>query len=298
MSESTCDYTAKAIDELEVAWGGSFVRARASLGATSFGMNIVNLPPNSGEAYPEHSHRFDGQEEVYYALSGSADLILPDGVVALDPGGAMVRVGPETARWERPDGRPCSPSCSRGTTSPRRRCRSRADGSRARSACSVTRGKSRSTVISLTRGMTAFALGELETAIGEIGRAHELGARFGDRNLEAMALVFKGYLLVMTGEFTEARPSRRGDSVRRERRAPPARHRTRFHWVTSGGFYEIGEIRRRRGDFAAAEEAYRGANKLGHDAQPGLALLRLAQGKVDAPPRQSSACSPLSRSVR
>jgi tetratricopeptide (TPR) repeat protein len=37
-----------------------------------------------------------------------------------------------------------------------------------------------------------------------------------------------------------------------------------------------------RGDFAAAEGAYRKANELGHDPQPGLALLRLAQGKVEA----------------
>jgi class 3 adenylate cyclase len=52
--------------------------------------------------------------------------------------------------------------------------------------------------------------------------------------------------------------------------------------VTAGGYYELGEIRRRLGDFAAAEEAYRRANELGHDPQPGLALLRLAEGKVDA----------------
>lgn len=52
--------------------------------------------------------------------------------------------------------------------------------------------------------------------------------------------------------------------------------------VTAGGFYEIGEIRRRRGDFAAAAEAYRKANELGRDPQPGLALLRVAEGKVDA----------------
>jgi class 3 adenylate cyclase len=52
--------------------------------------------------------------------------------------------------------------------------------------------------------------------------------------------------------------------------------------VTAHGFYEIGEIRRRQGDFAAAEEAYRKADELGRDPQPGLALLRLAQGKVDA----------------
>jgi class 3 adenylate cyclase len=53
-------------------------------------------------------------------------------------------------------------------------------------------------------------------------------------------------------------------------------------YITAGGYYEIGEIRRRRGDFAAAEEAYRTANELGRDPQPGLALLRLAEGKVDA----------------
>jgi class 3 adenylate cyclase len=51
--------------------------------------------------------------------------------------------------------------------------------------------------------------------------------------------------------------------------------------VTASGYYELGEIRRRLGDFAAAEEAYRNANELGRDPQPGLSLLRLAEGKVD-----------------
>jgi class 3 adenylate cyclase len=49
--------------------------------------------------------------------------------------------------------------------------------------------------------------------------------------------------------------------------------------ITAGGYYEIGEIRRRLGDFVAAEEAYGKANELGSDPQPGLALLRLAEGK-------------------
>jgi class 3 adenylate cyclase len=52
--------------------------------------------------------------------------------------------------------------------------------------------------------------------------------------------------------------------------------------ITAGGYYEIGEIRRRLGDFPAAEEAYRKANELGSDPQPGLALLRLGEGKLDA----------------
>jgi class 3 adenylate cyclase len=53
-------------------------------------------------------------------------------------------------------------------------------------------------------------------------------------------------------------------------------------FVTAIGYYEIGEIRRRQGDFAAAEEAYGKANEWGHVPQPGLALLRLAEGKVEA----------------
>jgi class 3 adenylate cyclase len=52
--------------------------------------------------------------------------------------------------------------------------------------------------------------------------------------------------------------------------------------ITAGGYYELGEIRRRLGDFASAEEAYQKANELGRDPQPGIALLRLAEGKVDA----------------
>jgi len=53
-------------------------------------------------------------------------------------------------------------------------------------------------------------------------------------------------------------------------------------YITASGHYEIGEIRRRLGDFAAAEEAYARANELGADPQPGLALLKLAEGKLDA----------------
>ena len=52
--------------------------------------------------------------------------------------------------------------------------------------------------------------------------------------------------------------------------------------ITAGGYYEIGEIRRQRGDFEEAEAAYRTANEHGRDPQPGLALLRLAEGKVEA----------------
>ncbi len=50
----------------------------------------------------------------------------------------------------------------------------------------------------------------------------------------------------------------------------------------AAAFYRRGEMHRLRGDFAAAEEAYRTAAHLGSEPQPGLALLRLAQGRNDA----------------
>jgi DNA-binding CsgD family transcriptional regulator len=53
-------------------------------------------------------------------------------------------------------------------------------------------------------------------------------------------------------------------------------------FVVAAGWYEVGEIRRRRGDLAGAEEAYTRAHEVGRDPQPGVALLRLAQRRVDA----------------
>jgi len=50
----------------------------------------------------------------------------------------------------------------------------------------------------------------------------------------------------------------------------------------AAALYEVGVIRLRVGDLAAAEDAFRQAHELGHSAQPGLALLRMAEGKTDA----------------
>jgi mannose-6-phosphate isomerase-like protein (cupin superfamily) len=99
------DVTVKRIDEMERTFGGAFVLARASLGVTSFGFQVLDLPP--GWEGPEHTHEGmtgelaavanDGQEEVYFALQGSAVLRLDDGEVALEPG-VMVRCGPAQMR--------------------------------------------------------------------------------------------------------------------------------------------------------------------------------------------------------
>ena len=50
----------------------------------------------------------------------------------------------------------------------------------------------------------------------------------------------------------------------------------------AAAFYRQAEVYRLQGDFKAAEEAYKVASQRGFEPQPGLALLRMAQGRTDA----------------
>jgi ATP/maltotriose-dependent transcriptional regulator MalT len=52
--------------------------------------------------------------------------------------------------------------------------------------------------------------------------------------------------------------------------------------LAAPAFHQLGEILRRSGDHAGAEQAFIRALELGVDPQPGLALLRMWQGKPDA----------------
>src|SRR5919204_5565147 len=209
--------------------------------------------------------------------------------------------------------------------------------------------------LALTRGVTALlARGDVEHALPELERAHDIARRAGDRDTQVLALVGKGRALVQTGdveqglaildeastsavsgelrpfatglvycvtitscqdvgdygraaEWTEA-ASRwceqadmngfpgacrihraeimrlRGDWPLAEKTALAACEEVQDfdRFVTAGGYYEIGEIRRRRGDFAAADDAFRTANELGRSPQPGLALLQFAEGRVES----------------
>jgi DNA-binding CsgD family transcriptional regulator len=51
--------------------------------------------------------------------------------------------------------------------------------------------------------------------------------------------------------------------------------------TAAAAYYQRGEVHRLKGEFAEAETAYRNASQWGWDPQPGLALLRLAQGRTD-----------------
>jgi mannose-6-phosphate isomerase-like protein (cupin superfamily) len=90
------DFTAKRIDEMEAAFGGGLVKARAELGVTSFGMQVIRLPAGYSD-YPEHDHATDGQEEVYLTLAGSGYIEIDGERVELSPD-VLVRVGPAAKR--------------------------------------------------------------------------------------------------------------------------------------------------------------------------------------------------------
>ncbi len=90
------DYAAKRIDDMEAIYGGGFKRARAELDVTSFGMQVIDMPPNVDQ-YPEHDHGEDGQEEVYVVLRGEADVEIDGERVHLDPD-TILRVSPGTKR--------------------------------------------------------------------------------------------------------------------------------------------------------------------------------------------------------
>jgi DNA-binding CsgD family transcriptional regulator len=71
------------------------------------------------------------------------------------------------------------------------------------------------------------------------------------------------------------------DAIEEARRAC-ARSRGIDQRATAAAHYQQAEVHRLKGEFGAAEEAYRNASRLGLDPQPGFALLRHRQGRADA----------------
>jgi mannose-6-phosphate isomerase-like protein (cupin superfamily) len=90
------DVTVKRVEDFEAIFGGGFRRARAGLGVSSFGLAVMDLPPNFGD-YPNHDQTHDNQEEVYTAMSGRATLQVGEEEHTLEPG-VWIRVGPAEKR--------------------------------------------------------------------------------------------------------------------------------------------------------------------------------------------------------
>lgn len=90
------DVTVKRVEDFESAFDGGMLKVRAGLGVTSFGLQLLQFPPNA-DFYPEHDHSADGQEEVYVVLDGAATLRAGDSEFQLEPG-VFARVGPGETR--------------------------------------------------------------------------------------------------------------------------------------------------------------------------------------------------------
>jgi ATP/maltotriose-dependent transcriptional regulator MalT len=72
------------------------------------------------------------------------------------------------------------------------------------------------------------------------------------------------------------------DALEEARRAHQRGAQGMYQSAAAQAFYQQGEVHRLQGELAAAEEAYREASRRGWEPQPGLALLRMAQGNGDA----------------
>jgi DNA-binding CsgD family transcriptional regulator len=96
----------------------------------------------------------------------------------------------------------------------------------------------------------------------------------------APAVLFKGICRVHRAQVMQIRGAWAQAQDEAERVCQDVAH---IHvGIVAEARYQIGEIRRLRGDVEGAEDAYRRGHELGRDPQPGLALLRLAQGRAEA----------------
>jgi hypothetical protein len=84
-------------DEMPDMWDGFARLVRPALGISSFGANVMNLPPDYETK--AHDESDSGQEELYVGLAGAGAVIVGDGRerLPLDPECA-VRVAPGTSR--------------------------------------------------------------------------------------------------------------------------------------------------------------------------------------------------------
>jgi DNA-binding CsgD family transcriptional regulator len=114
-----------------------------------------------------------------------------------------------------------------------------------------------------------------------LGRAQQWTAALHDWCAEQPGLIFTGRCLVHRAEIMQLHGAW-PDAIEEARRASERLSQWSDQQAAAAAFYQEAEVHRLRGEYAEAEQAYRSASQWGWDPQPGLALLRLAQGRVHA----------------
>ena len=148
----------------------------------------------------------------------------------------------------------------------------------------------------LDEGMVAVIAGEVSPIVAggmycsvlescretrDVRRAQEWTRALDQWCAEQPELVpYRGHCLLHRAELLQLRGSWR-EALQEAQSARDRLSRPTPKPALGAALYRRGELHRLLGEFAEAEDAYLCAAKAGHSAQPGLALLRLAQGRLD-----------------